>query len=200
MKIVVAIPCGKAPSAEHLLGVATAAPSVEFCLSIPTGQPTPFVEGVTIHRINHSNVPWEVQNDERIRQYMNTILAPLANFVDGFIAEEDRILFLHDNIPGQIAFDKILDKSVLYPQLGFVSVAPRTREGFPEYRDYSSRCLAWNKSAIVQFMGAGVPDGASLGGSSMSYYMARMDEAGVPYIWTNIRCQETYTPPPPPEI
>jgi hypothetical protein len=198
--IVVAIAFPKAPTDEHLAGVMAAAPSTVLCMSMPAGIPTPFIDGITINRINHVNVPWSVQGPARIRAQANDIMAPLANFAATFLTEEDRCLWLHDNIPGQPAFDKILDKSFLYPHVGFVSVQPRLREGFPEYVDYASRCVAWKPSSLVAYVGGGIPENAEFVGTTMNYYMLQMDSDGVPYIWTNIKCQENFTPITPPEI
>lgn len=198
MKTVVSIAFPSAPSTEHLAGVAFAAGSTTLVLSLPHEVETPEMAGLTIERTSHFNVPWEIRGAERIRQYQNAIAAPLANFAMGFTDEDDVVLCLHDNVSGQAAFEKIIAKAVLFPHLGFVSVAPRTRPATPEYKDYSGRCIAWRPVQLALYAGEAIPADVPIFGTSMEHIMAAMDADGAPYLWTKIACIENYTPPPPP--
>jgi hypothetical protein len=198
MKIVASIAFPSAPSTEHLAGVAFAAGATHLVLSLPHDVPTPEMAGLNIERTSHFNVPWEMKGMARIRRYQNTIAAPLANFVMGFLDEDDIVLSLHDNVGGQSAFEKIITKASLHPHFGFVSVAPRTRPAQPGYVDYGGRCLTWRPVALSLYAGQSIPEDSAFIGTSMEWIMSLMDADSAPYIWTKIACIENYTPPPPP--
>lgn len=197
MRTLVAIPCASEPSSEHLSGVMFTAGATELLLSLPAEVPTPSLGGIIIHRITHINVPWNIQNIARCIQYQNTISAPLAAAAADFVEEGDVVLYLHDNVPGQSAFEKIIHKANLYPHLAFVSVVPRLRSYQPEYIDYADRCVAWQKGALAHYGTMQMPNSIE-DGTSLQYLMSVMDgDGGVPYLWTKINCIENFPPPPP---
>lgn len=184
MKNVIATAFSVLPTTDHLWKVHKAIGwSADYVASIANSAGT-LPEFDLEEIIRHDNAGDRV-NAERTLYYGNVISRPLSEMAVRHASEDGFVLCLHENIlpggAGLLLFD-VLKK---YPNLAWVSIAPRLAPD-GSVLDNSSRCVAWRAASLLRWTEAFTIEELD-GKTTMDAIMTRMNLAGesANYRWLN---------------